>query len=553
MRSPASPVRPSWAVICCLLAAGFLVAAPLSAGAAKSKHGHKAQKKSGGKKGKGKPHKNPARHLPPAELNFNKNKPYKGSVTVNGIRIPGLRGPKLRMPAGSLVADNGHFAIVTVHHGRVAISKVDDPGTYTGSVSLDPKRPEAKTKITLQVRDNTVIPSILLAIGLLIAFATEYWIGRVRPRGQVSVQLDLLSERLEKTAADVDTDITRLKPSSAPGPWLAPRITGDGGLLERSQARITEGLKQALSDGQRTRFGPDGDEMKTVDTLVGTYEGLLGYSSQIAQGYASLRAMLTSDEPAQLDSGLLADRVNEQLALKLIKTSAELTELEARAKDMLAVIVGVRRLAGAYHGLGRHGEHADAHELTPEQKKSLAILVEELLETVTTTDDLTAQQELYKGLAKEIYKLPAPPAPPAPPGLASILQWLSEQLLPGGPAGPGEEAPTIAIAPPPAPAQPVPVVIAPPPAPSPAPIVSSVPPKRDSLVRRMKLGAAAFTIISAVIVFGTGLAALWVPNATFGSFGDYLGVLLWASTVQGGLALIRSLLPGSLKSVGGSS
>jgi hypothetical protein len=55
--------------------------------------------------------------------------------------------------------------------------------------------------------------------------------------------------------------------------------------------------------------------------------------------------------------------------------------------------------------------------------------------------------------------------------------------------------------------------------------------------------------LSLVIIAATGMSALYVSNGTFGSVGDYLTVALCGSTATAGLALLRRLLPGALKTV----
>lgn len=55
-------------------------------------------------------------------------------------------------------------------------------------------------------------------------------------------------------------------------------------------------------------------------------------------------------------------------------------------------------------------------------------------------------------------------------------------------------------------------------------------------------------VLSFLIITGTGMSILYVPNKTFGSAGDYLSMILWGSTATAALALARRLLPGALTS-----
>jgi hypothetical protein len=53
--------------------------------------------------------------------------------------------------------------------------------------------------------------------------------------------------------------------------------------------------------------------------------------------------------------------------------------------------------------------------------------------------------------------------------------------------------------------------------------------------------------LSLLIIAASGVLALYVEDTTFGSFGDYLSIALWGSTATAGLALLRRLFPGALR------
>lgn len=66
----------------------------------------------------------------------------------------------------------------------------------------------------------------------------------------------------------------------------------------------------------------------------------------------------------------------------------------------------------------------------------------------------------------------------------------------------------------------------------------------EELERRLRAHDLRFAVASGLLVVGTGLSVLYVPDQTFGGFGDYLALFLWGATVSEGIQLARRFLPG---------
>lgn len=66
----------------------------------------------------------------------------------------------------------------------------------------------------------------------------------------------------------------------------------------------------------------------------------------------------------------------------------------------------------------------------------------------------------------------------------------------------------------------------------------------EELKRRLRAHDLRFAVASGLLVVGTGLSVLYVPDRTFGGFGDYLALFLWGATVSEGIQLARRFLPG---------
>jgi hypothetical protein len=462
---------------------------------------------------------------PPEELNFSKQKDFSldaTNVSVDEVAVVGADETKQATVVGSISNGNGDIANVTVNGDKVSIGPVESPGKYSGSVNLAPSVKEGQTtKISLSVRDSVGWAAIALAIGLLLAFSSEMWLTRWRPRGQLRKAFLRIGVRLAATA---DQQTARF--SNARTGWVAPRVDGPESMLVRYKERIESGLGNATTDAERERFGPGGDEMKKVDTSLDTYEELLGYGGQITQMYKLLANRLESESiRSEFTSGALVERIGELLGGRTIAGAAELTEMVTEAKDTYLVLHGVTRLDLSYRLLTAKSGVSTA------VKEKIALRREQLLHNAASTDDLTAQRTFYGEIAKALYE-----------GGETKTVEVNLPLLASFAIGGTAPAPAEASVPHPGLS-----------APAPAPVVSSGSPSEASpWSRYLDMGNWAFTVISAAVVFVAGLSALYFSNATFGSINDYLGMLLWGSTVQGGISLVRQVVPGAAKGLAAS-
>jgi hypothetical protein len=480
-----------FAALTCLLAAGAL-AVPLADGA-----------------------------TPPDELNFSAQKAFSlggAHVSVDEVPIVGAEETEKASVVGSISNGNGDIADVTLDEGKVSVGPVEAPGKYSGSVDLNSENTENPlTKISFSVRDNWGWAAITLIVGLLIALLGELWLTRWRPRGQLRKAFVRLGERLAATAEQQTVKLGEVGTG-----WIAPRIHGPGSMLAQFKERIETGLANATSDAERERFGPGGEEMKKVDIALERYEELLGYSRQIAQRYRLLAKRL---EPESLQSefvtGALAQRIGALLAARTIAGAAELTEMLTEAKDVYLVLHGVSRLDLSYRLLAaKAGASTDVKDKITMRRK-------QLLHSDASTDDLTAQHTIYVEIAKKLYEIEGPKTVEVTvPLLASIA--VGGATVPAPMETPASHPST--------------------PLPEAAPVVSTGTEKEGTAWSKyLDMGNWAFTIISSALVFLAGLSALYFSNATFGSVGDYLGMFLWGSTVQGGISLVRQVVPGAAK------
>jgi hypothetical protein len=455
---------------------------------------------------------------PPEELGFSLQKRFSVYGTHAGVDNFAVPGAKTTEPevVGSIANASGDLAEVTVGEGNVSIGAVEAPGKYSGKVNLGSDPKGQTTKITMEVRDNWIWATVALVCGLLLALLSELWLTRWRPRGQLRKKLNRLVARLAATAQQQTSRLEKSRQT-----WGAPRIEGEKSLLSAVRGRIEPGLENAMSDEERKRFGPEGDEMAKVDKLVETYEALLGYAAQIAQGFAKFSARLDAGSTRpQLEGGALTERIDALLVAGPIESAAQLTELEAEAKDIRTVLHGIAQIYENYRRLLEANPEADQ----PTRKK-IDTGRRQLLSNTASSDDVTAQHGAYADIAKAL-------ASGATPSAVQVNVPAIGSVSLASPAVVHAELPTLR----PGPA-----------APPAAPVISTVAENGTTWSRNFEFGNWAFAIISAAVVIAGGLSALYFSNSTFGSFNNYLGMVLWGSTVQGGISLVRQVVPGTAK------
>jgi hypothetical protein len=459
---------------------------------------------------------------PPAELSFRRQAPsgLDGTVGVSQAPVLGIsRRPKPE-PAGVVSDSSGNLAKVTVSEGKLSIAPVSS-GKYTGTVTLNPfEGTPAKTKLTFEVRDYWLFPLIALICGLLLALLSELWLTRLRPRGQLKKRMDRLALLIAATVTQVSGRLAAIEKVT----WRVPRLDGDESLLATAQQKLEAGLAGAMSDGERERFGPDGKEMEKVDTLVETYEELLGYATQIAQAFVVLRAPLPGELREDLDGGAVAARISELLDGSVIATTAGLSARAIEAKDLYTVLLSIARLDRAYRLLAANpGIKKTCGEEVASQRR-------QLLGSMATTADGESQHTRYVELSNKVYK--------REPGNLVQLTMRAPSLALEGSDIPSEglsAGPLLGPMPPPA-----------------APVLYASTGGGNVRSRYLNFGNWAFIVISAAVVVGSGMQALYFTNETFGSLSDYLGILLWGSAVQGGISLVRRLVPGLAKELVGT-
>jgi hypothetical protein len=456
----------------------------------------------------------------PDTLTFARQKPFgpfsETDVSVGPLDVPAFKGPDAPTVVGALSSGSGSIASVQVGPGGVSIGAVEQPGTYTGKVTLAPSSEDATpTSITLKVRDNWFWPAAALVFGLLIALASELWLTRARPEIELGDSIKRLKDRVAATTKRLEESFRDSVPDLPHTCWRQPRIES---LLDEVTDRVAQNYDRALSSSERDRFGPGGKEMEKVETLIATYEELLGYASLVALYFSQLESQVDDELKDVLKQGALAQRVQTLLNGRDIESEAELAALDAEAKDLMAVIQDIMRLDEAFASLLRTSPQKVVAKLKPTRQ--------DMLRTASTMGDATAVRSLLRELIK-----PSDGEEKEEKTARTELDYSAtdtQLLLLVASAAVSPEFQK-------------------------APLIQAAAGDKPSSRRRyLPLEDFLFALMSGLLVFTSGMATLYFSNETFGSTANYLGMIVWGGTVSAGITLARRLIPGAVKTLSGS-
>jgi hypothetical protein len=452
--------------------------------------------------------------------------PLGGTATNVEQTIGGFATDGPRVLVGYVSSDEGDVATVYRDGNTISVSDVNGAGEYKGTIKLSPDDTDG-TPLTLRVRDSFGWAVLVLVLGLLIAAVSEYWLSWLRPRRELATRVERLKQRCldlcKKATAEA---LSHREEAGSAVQRLYVDETADS-LLKREGDRLTEGLKNALSDAERERWGPSGDELKTLETHELTYAELLRQSVAVATPFGDLERSLTGDERIALGQGALTAQVNGTLTNQIIRTPAELTECKSSATDLRAAVQAFVPLFRRYQQLQRFAHEKKQTRLEERALRERRELVRSF-EAKGDADDWSAKAD---DLDEEIRK--GSHARSDQPKLLEVA--LEEEA---------EEDAVVAAAR----ARAVTEAMT---APGDAlPAMGVVPRRARFLERNLSLADLLFAFFSWPLVVGAGLAVLYFGDRTFGSPGDYLAAFVWGSTAEIALSLTRRLIPTSLGGIG---
>lgn len=532
--------------------------------------------------------------------------PLARHFEVADVVAPGLgSAPMGRAEIGYVTSDDGGFATVVRRGDTFSVEGLDGVGEYHGKINLGPGIDAGNLDVVVRVRDVALWPLAILLIGLGLANLLDRFTKRSRPADVFELRLARLLDDAEQAQRGSLASLASTLPDEPLAVHRIRRAAGEAPLLlDREVEDARKRWRDAADEADRDDYLPGQAGWEGLSGQLDALEALLARCERLAVEVAELqraardlnnpllrgapslvsaRALLRP-EPSGLVTRAQLDAASERAAAELDR----LGRLRAIVADLTAVWSrGSAELRGRADRQLRMLWEA-AGDLDDEQRDAAA-LYDELREEVAS-----APPEPVAPLEPRTAE-PQAPAPPeageptpgaTPPrrriptavtaGLA-VLALVGVGVLVASVVRVPEQPPPISLEDETTPPEAMPY-FAPQPMESPAapqgvrPSTAinlvgllvllvlgalawgaldarvtrgALPPVRtvEELAMRLHRKELSYGVLGAILVVLSGMSFQYFPNPTFGSAGDYLGMLLWGTAVGEGVKLARRFLP----------
>lgn len=203
--------------------------------------------------------------------------------------VPGVPGGQAEKTGlGLLFSETGERTSVMREGDSLSLSRLSEPGTYTGNFDLNGSDTGGEATLTARARDALWLPLATLLLGTALALLPELWLTFERPRGVLELRLKRLCARVKTRQDEADRELKRVQPSG--DSWQAPDMVSKGALVPRETTRLQEALADAKTDTERDDFGPDGEEMKNLEAQEAVH--MLVWGSAATAGVTLLRRLI---------------------------------------------------------------------------------------------------------------------------------------------------------------------------------------------------------------------------------------------------------------------
>jgi len=547
-----------------------------------------------------------ANAVAPSELHFAgvRLAPFGGPVWMSSVDGSIYLDGRADATVGAVESSTGHQGLVTRQDSILHVTGIHRVGTYNGTVDLGGGD---ATKVTVNVRDSPLWAVLALALGLLLVSRLDDFSNRTQPRRMLELRLIRLRGVVEARARDAQRALTAaIGAEAAGGPRLSAPKGSPPLVIDRIVAGALQSFDDADADG-RAAWGSSGSAWGAVATQLHGAERALDRVSTLASRFENAEQAaggLGSLHQADLDHVRTALRVGDvasepQLEEWISSVAAAETELTAFS----SLLDELSSAATAFPNLDDH-IHALTERLLA--GAAVATIQAELVRaTADAAKEATAAEgrvvaqrpRATETLVGAFRPMPPPPPPSGTPGqrlhsrrtpwrwiLVAVLlvvfaTFVARPLAEVDRAG----RPTPSTLPPPTS---VPATLPPPaiptamPRPGPAGARASVDAGSvfgyaffapltlglalltalalvlnwvvgrdgqtqdlDALDRHMRRQDRRFAVLSGALVLLSGLSVVYFPNPSFGTMGDYVTALLWATGTAAGLTLARRFAP----------
>jgi hypothetical protein len=474
----------------------------------------------------------------------------KGSAT-GPISIP-VEGPSGDLPPdrdedsdpltlGAVAGPNGAASVVYAGRKRLdeatALAEVKladglSPGTYKGSIDLNPVDPE-KGSVSLEVKvaERLWVAIALLIAGIVVGLVIQSWAARRLPRARTLKRIAALGPLYDAAIKDLERE-------AGTAPWARFRIKAlDAVMIDLGQ-QLDRATKKVVIQANAAVF-------EDVETAIGNAElqiGTLKVLGELAgELEATLGALAESRVPPPAPGE--AERERPQLLSEALKAIAgeplSPVDLEKRADQIRTRITQVEefrtlglRLGRLREERGRLGEDEErfksidgkldgAHHLlqVADGPEGLAAAAKFLGEA----EGLIAEQMNEQGssfrrgvrIGGPVYAERAMHMFTAAVGIGEGLEQIPAYLGPRKLAKPARTT---------------------------EPRFDENAAKRE--LNRAFLGQLCVVALAAIVAVATGLGALYAPNDTWGSCWDLVSIALWGLVAQTVLTTLATSIDG---------
>lgn len=512
--------------------------------------------------------------------------PFGGDVSIRPVEFPNADVPAPRVIGRLTNGSDSAQVIQTQEH--LVFEGIETTGRYQGVADLAPGLEGGDTKMEVTVRDQVMWPLVTLTTGLVFVSVLDVGRRRRRPERVLALQLQRLVDRAAayqgRTGVSLRVTGSRLEPL----------------VLDELKALALTEFRTAVDDETLRAWAPGGEKLGELSGHVDRFVELCERQQELSGQLVALLAQVPMARRAGVEAALARSAVGRALAPTAVRTLVGLkTEgdaLEAASQFLAASSAIVERLVSALPGpdsarasvlldrlvadpdqLPNIAEEAQQLRLPPPVAAGVANRAEPLRPEAArspgkdSVGTRTPQSETAPAAGKKLgsslrVAIIAVAAAALALGVAilSAIQapsYIVDAVVAGG-GGDGSET---GVLPAPTEADLAPVgnlsdspqlgAFLGPGAIAAALLAATVGiawlalrqrPTGHShersaveLERELRRSDRTLSLLSGVLVVLSGLVTLYVPNASFGTAGDYLSALLWGTTLSAGIELAR--------------
>lgn len=394
--------------------------------------------------------------------------------------------------AGVAVSEAGETAELWLVDNHLEARGIPESGVFKGQVTID----DSTHDIVVSVRDLILWPIAILLVGLFLATIIDRSINYTMPKERLRLRIEDVRNRFKSEQQLVQNSLKPLRTieclkGRVPSETLQIVETrNENGLVDQQIEEVWRDFHRSTT-GEERRAVYESEVLKKLSEHYATYSSLvrsfradaslldhLGRHAQATDGDLPQESSLMTWFEAELfRPAILTD------ASLLLEKKASLSELREVGALALAIDERLHRSYDEVKGPNRQTIEQLFHRLWRNQPANRKQLMDHFQKVDAEASKLVSDE--------------------SPQAIA---------LMEASDLGPSE---TMQLS-------------------------TEKPPLGQTLASTVKTGFG-INVVSTVLVLASGLAILYFPNPSFGSWGDYIGALGWGAAVGEGVEIARRL------------